>query len=97
MKLLTKLGIVLIVVGIVVLMLLPIVMIYDDSLLRGGYFDRSTMARMIPGIMFITGIVLLIASAIRWKKKSDNISDELQELKDKVERLEKDKEKKDRF
>lgn len=95
MKLLTKLGVVVIVVGIVVLMLLPIVMIFDDSLLRGGYFDRSTMATMIPGIMFVTGIVLLIASAIRWKKKLDNASDELQELKDKVERLEKEKEEKD--
>ena len=95
MKKLPKLGILFIVVGIVLLLILPTMAGLNASLFRGGYFDRVTNVFLIPIPVFLTGITLLIASVIRWKKKSDKVSDELQELKDKVKVLEKDKEKKD--
>jgi len=95
LKLLTKLGIVLIVIGIVHFFFVS--QFLDTSQPLQKQLVDSFWHILV--IFFGVGIVLLIISAIKRRKSvnqsNHKISDEIQELKDKVEELEKDKEKKE--
>ena len=96
MKLLTKLGIILIVIGIVQILVVP--SLFPD-LSKPVQYLLADHFWLIFEILVGSGIILLIISAIKRsqsiRRSNQKTTDEIKTLKEKVEKLEKDKEKKD--